>query len=1357
MSLRRARLWIVLVVAILFPLLIVTDVPAGTGPALPFTTETPGVFSRESLRQIEEASCILSVKDGPLTVDCSHAPAAADLIIAADISSAGPLTHIYAGQDLSNQVAHVLDGTVYEFYPPRIIPGDSGTLLVIDGVLYGPAFDQHGGSATGYLGAVVPYTFVSQTAVQGSGSSDNPYKVITIADAGTTGVRVIQTDSYVIGSEAYRTDIQLSNSSNQPKDIVLFRAADCYLGSSDYGYGMVDVAVGSVACTKNPNNDPAGRILQYVPLSAGSRFYQAGFSEVWSWIGSKRPFPDTCRCTERIDNGMGLSWGMTLAAATQVERSHMTTFSPLGSLPLTMQKTADNAASPPGGSNGYTIRIDNPNAIAVSITQIIDTLPVGFTYVNGSTTGATTDNPTVQGRELQWNGPLPVPASGSLTMHFGVTASNTPGQYTNDARATASGYSVSPVLGAAPITVTIDVSPIALDFELDEDGYSFENFGPMFGDFTQADMVLMFGAEDTCAAASSSGSVCVLRPAAIRWHAIVRANLIFGHCDGMTNTALRFFTGLDQPSTFQTGAVNTFALDRDHAHRNISWYQALAHADSVIAQRFLVTPNQALQTIYQAMQQGSVQLVNLAFYSPSLESGHAVLPYAIEDMGNGQWRVSVYDNNSPNDSNRFFIFDTVSNTYSNNLIGQPGGWVGSASQLRINVTPLTVFLQRPECPWCDDTGRITSTVTSSSVLSNGISELLITDGDGRRLGYVNGQLVNEIPGAVVSPNIGGLGIDSEPTYLLPSSAEYSVAIKGENVREGQDNGLTFFGPGFAASVVDVQVSGNEIDKLSVQMDGSQISYEAGAPKEIHLALTGGSSDNEEYQISGADIGSGERVALRQNPGLQQVVIDYEGSDGGDYDLSLSRATNAGLSEFVHENIDIAAGESHVVLLETWEDNSVDVCLMEDGSNELVDCEPVVNEAQTVPEPPQDLDASDGELIAQVRLTWTQSEGATHYEIYRSEPGQDDWELFDTRDGQYDFTDDSQNDDGTVLAYALKACSDTGCSDFSNVDTGYADMPRLNDIQNPDMADSYVVSWQPAATASSHYLEERLDQGAWTPIYSGNATSIHRYGQADGTWCYRVRGYNGIQLYSPWTPETCTVVQGPTSQSAAVFLPVLLRQSSPLPSTSTPLTNGNFERGPDGSWTEYSTHGWDIILEQSTFPGDFVAHSGTWAAWLGGAYNEISLIEQDVTIPATAPYLTYWHWIASEDYCGYDFGGVLIDNSTVVDAYDLCTNTSTNGWVRHVVDLRSYAGQTVDIQIRSETDGSLNSNLFVDDVSFQSSSTVRSSAGNMPDWTPAITTKHNHLISSESPDLLVERLLSNGDRSHRQHPAKGGRR
>jgi hypothetical protein len=151
-----------------------------------------------------------------------------------------------------------------------------------------------------------------------------------------------------------------------------------------------------------------------------------------------------------------------------------------------------------------------------------------------------------------------------------------------------------------------------------------------------------------------------------------------------------------------------------------------------------------------------------------------------------------------------------------------------------------------------------------------------------------------------------------------------------------------------------------------------------------------------------------------------------------------------------------------------------------------------------------------------------------------------------------------------------------------------------------------------------------------------------------------------------------------------------------------LDNGDFESGPT-AWTQFSTHGYSLIVSSDELPSGIVPHGGNWAAWLGGDHDELAYIQQQVEVPAAAPYLTYWHWISSEDLCGYDFGEV-ITNSIVVDVYDLCFDNNTSGWIRRSVDLSAFAGQIVDLRISAETDSSLVSSLFIDDVSFQASGT-----------------------------------------------------
>ena len=45
----------------------------------------------------------------------------------------------------------------------------------------------------------------------GSGTGADPYRIVTVVDAVGAGLRVEQTDGYVVGSQAYRTDIVITN------------------------------------------------------------------------------------------------------------------------------------------------------------------------------------------------------------------------------------------------------------------------------------------------------------------------------------------------------------------------------------------------------------------------------------------------------------------------------------------------------------------------------------------------------------------------------------------------------------------------------------------------------------------------------------------------------------------------------------------------------------------------------------------------------------------------------------------------------------------------------------------------------------------------------------------------------------------------------------------------------------------------------------------------------------------------------------------------------------------------------------------------------------------------------------------
>jgi uncharacterized repeat protein (TIGR01451 family) len=125
------------------------------------------------------------------------------------------------------------------------------------------------------------------------------------------------------------------------------------------------------------------------------------------------------------------------------------------SAPLAVTKTVDDSEVEPGATVTYTITVTNPNTVAVPVDSVSDTLPAGFIYVPGSTTGATTADPSIAGQVLTWTGPFEVPAVSSIVLNFQATASVTPGVYPNSADAVAEdGFSVTPSGPTAEVTVT---------------------------------------------------------------------------------------------------------------------------------------------------------------------------------------------------------------------------------------------------------------------------------------------------------------------------------------------------------------------------------------------------------------------------------------------------------------------------------------------------------------------------------------------------------------------------------------------------------------------------------------------------------------------------------------------------------------------------------------------------------------------------------------------------------------------------------------------------------------------------------------------------------------------------------------
>jgi hypothetical protein len=256
----------------------------------------------------------------PVTVEAASASSTIQV-------AGGPLT-ITINNELNCDVDHIDDPLHGEFYGETAC----ATLVAVDGTLFGPSFIPAGSSAS----PLTPFTPVSQS-MSGSGSASDPWTITTVVTLGSTGLTLTERDVYVSGAEYYSTLIDLQNAPAAPShNGIVYRAGDCYLQNDDRGFGtsnLIERSVGCVAATTDVNGNliPGSRIEQWEPLTYDeTQFYEDGYNEVWAWIGTQQPFPNTTpRAGEYIDNGAGLSQVWSLAPGETHPFDSRFTVSPL--------------------------------------------------------------------------------------------------------------------------------------------------------------------------------------------------------------------------------------------------------------------------------------------------------------------------------------------------------------------------------------------------------------------------------------------------------------------------------------------------------------------------------------------------------------------------------------------------------------------------------------------------------------------------------------------------------------------------------------------------------------------------------------------------------------------------------------------------------------------------------------------------------------------------------------------------------------------------------------------------------------------------------------------------------------------
>ena len=337
----------------------------------------------------------------------------------------------------------------------------------------------------------------------------------------------------------------------------------------------------------------------------------------------------------------------------------------------------------------------------------------------------------------------------------------------------------APRVTAVPVESSLEVSQVVtLDYKPGSDGFGFSNYG---GGNAPAALTVnlarrLYGDEQACASVNDAGE-CTPQPVILQLIEQANRAMAGGLCEGFAVLSLRLYQEGGTTSLLGQEAI-VAALEQGDprvAAELAFWFVTQFASETQAAAAFYreQSPSEIVATLADDFANPATTAgYTLGLYSA--EGGHAVTPYAVEAVEGGS-RIYIYDSNWPTEDR---WIDVVDNTWTyalaaTNPTEAASAWTGGTGTLEL--TPMASRQPPFSCAFCPrDDGKKSMTLLTAASSSDSQVSLQVVDDQGRRLGVFDGELVNEIPGAVYR-YIATSSTSDPVLILLPASVENYTA------------------------------------------------------------------------------------------------------------------------------------------------------------------------------------------------------------------------------------------------------------------------------------------------------------------------------------------------------------------------------------------------------------------------------------------------------------------------------------------------------------------------------------------------------------------------------------------------------
>ena len=289
-------------------------------------------------------------------------------------------------------------------------------------------------------------------------------------------------------------------------------------------------------------------------------------------------------------------------------------------------------------------------------------------------------------------------------------------------------------------------------------------------------------------------------------------------------------------------------------------------------------------------------------------AGHAVTPYAVEQIDAEIWYVKVYDNNHANNESLFIEFNTTDNTWSY----ADKGWNGDNTTHSIGIVPNSAIQEQVinQCDWCSE-----STEQPIIISISGTENSLVIDSQGRRIGYIDGVFVNEIPEATSHiPMTDSAYIRS---YSLPNTETYSVRSDGKDLSQTEGLNISQFGSGYGIEI-QTSLSPNTVDEISIASDGTSMVMATQEGKFANLTMALDMIDaSYEFMINDIIVDASQSLYLSVQDSQGRLALSSPTSASSNFGIEITQVNDKGNHLFGNDDINIEANDTEYIYYGSW--------------------------------------------------------------------------------------------------------------------------------------------------------------------------------------------------------------------------------------------------------------------------------------------------------------------------------------------------------------------------------------------------------------------------------------------------------